>query len=48
MSAYTLTSDIINARKQALKLTKYGSLEGRYPVRVDKRTVVYKKLLTKS
>lgn len=30
-------------REQAKKLASKGSLEGRYPVRLDSRTIVYKK-----
>lgn len=35
--------DLQKCRKKALELTHYGSLDGRVPVRVDKRTTVYKK-----
>lgn len=30
-------------REQALKHASKGSLEGRYPVRIDSRTIIYKK-----
>lgn len=42
----SVPDDVAKVRQQALKLTKHGSLEGRYPVKVDKRTTVYKKICT--
>ncbi|MDP3386059.1 MAG: hypothetical protein Q8S24_02400 [Eubacteriales bacterium] len=35
--------DLQRCRKQALKLTHFGNLEGRVPVRIDKRTTIFKK-----
>lgn len=36
--------DLRKCREQALKLKKHGSLEGRVPVRIDSRTVIYKRV----
>lgn len=44
----SVPDDVAKVRQQALKLTKHGSLEGRYPVKVDKRTTIYKKICTES
>ena len=44
---YTIPDDVIRTREQALKLTKHGSLQGREAVRVDPRTVVFKKVTHK-
>jgi hypothetical protein len=38
-----IPDDLQKCRKKALELTHFGSLAGRVPVRVDKRTTVYKK-----
>lgn len=38
-----LPEDLLKCRQQALKLRKHGSLEGLHPVRLDSRTVVFKK-----
>lgn len=35
--------DLQKCRKKALELTHFGSLTGRVPVRIDKRTTVFKK-----
>lgn len=47
MKDFILPEDLVRSREQALKLSKYGSLEGKIPVKVDKRTVAYKKICTK-
>ncbi len=36
--------DLQRCRKKALQLSHYGSLEGKVAVRVDSRTIVFKKI----
>ncbi len=36
--------DLKKCRKQALKLREHGSLEGRVAIRVDHRTIIFKKV----
>lgn len=39
-----LHGDLQRCRKRAKELSYHGSLEGRVPVRVDSRTIIYKKI----
>jgi hypothetical protein len=39
----TFPEDLKKCREGALKYKEFGSLKGRYPVRIDSRTIIYKK-----
>lgn len=39
-----IPEDHKRCRERALKLAHHGSLDGRYPVRIDKRTIIFKRI----